>query len=110
DEQIGDQHVLGRVANPRQVLELVGQVEAVCPSPHAVMRRRRRDVDADHPERDGPEREQERELEAVESPYAPGGRKYPGSPPGTAERRGGVRWRCNGYLRSPTTRWLQPTP
>ena len=66
NEQIRCQHVVGGIADPRQILHLVDEVEAVGPRPYASVGNHLPQIEDQNPHRHRPERAQHREVEPVD--------------------------------------------
>ena len=67
-EQVRRQQMVRCRLDPGQVLRLVDEVDAVGPGPDAPVCDHLEQVEREHPQRHRPERDQDRELEPVESP------------------------------------------
>ena len=66
DEQVRGKDVRRRVADPRQVLELIDDVRALGPIPDASVRRDPHEIKHEHPHRQSGEQDENRELEPVD--------------------------------------------
>src|SRR5947199_3988827 len=62
-----------RVADPRQVLHLVDDVDAVGPGPHATVGEDLPEIEGQDPQRRECEQPEHRELETVDAPRSPCG-------------------------------------